>query len=893
MRTWVLTVVLMLALALSASAKYEVRIERVTGICPGHSAWVGITIEPTVPEPIPLGGFDLRISYDGGKLVVADIQQGELLTECGWEYFHYSHDGTAPGCCAGCPSVRTLRLVAIAETANGAQHPTCFTPEDVSELVRVRFLVGGDVSFSLVPINFYWLAGAGCDEVSFASQSGNELLIADGVYNFLDQPVPPGFACSGPDSSCDGTGLVPYIDYYSGYIEVSEDDGSNRGDVNLNAIAYEIGDIQTFINYFIYGLGAFTINIQQQAAATETNCDGISLSVADLVFMIRVHIGDALRFCSCPGGAPGLFASPGSTMLDTSLADTMAFFGATGYQGQQHIPFDIHVANANDISGLQMRIEYDDACVTPDFDPVIGDGESVQYALVGRAADYINDGGNVVVKSVEPGELLVYMSLNASSPDAEIGAGSGVILRVYFDANPPITPHEGPVTFVAEGYDYNIFASPEGQAIQPTTVGGVFTFGPRPSCPVLFSHDGTDFVQENPLLTACEESGYRDVVTDYYHTTFARVDESGRVGFQLRELENEITFLDEIELIAVDHAAGSMVACGVNGQIHTYESTMPPISAIDENGNDRLQEIIGVDGNVFSADGPGQLVLEFPAVESDGFGISLTSVRKLECLRPETLIVIPPGGGFAPPVRTADEQVSTVTAEVLGANGIWETVSSVPPREKLVDQVIWIDNASSSNDETVTVRLTWNDGYTTDAVTQLVESTEAPVVTSLKPSEARLLTQVTSEGASESASDHLATLKQGDVYEVWFDAGAASDPNFARDYIIKARGRYQPVSEKASELASDFRLFDNYPNPFNPTTTISYYLPSAMHVTLHVYNTLGQRVVTLVDGVRSAGTNTVEWDGRNHTGSEVASGAYYYRLETSEFTQTKKMLFLK
>jgi hypothetical protein len=91
-----------------------------------------------------------------------------------------------------------------------------------------------------------------------------------------------------------------------------------------------------------------------------------------------------------------------------------------------------------------------------------------------------------------------------------------------------------------------------------------------------------------------------------------------------------------------------------------------------------------------------------------------------------------------------------------------------------------------------------------------------------------------------------------------------------------------------STLPVEFGLDQNYPNPFNPTTQISFSLPKATHVTIEIFNVMGQRVSILSEGNREAGVHMVEWDGNN-----VSSGVYFYRLTTPEFVQTKKMLLMK
>ena len=95
-------------------------------------------------------------------------------------------------------------------------------------------------------------------------------------------------------------------------------------------------------------------------------------------------------------------------------------------------------------------------------------------------------------------------------------------------------------------------------------------------------------------------------------------------------------------------------------------------------------------------------------------------------------------------------------------------------------------------------------------------------------------------------------------------------------------------------LPSDFVLHATRPNPFNPSTTISYEVSRSAHVTLVVYNILGQEVIRLVDGQKTAGRYTVVWHGRNARRQAVASGIYVYRMTSSNgFNETKRMTLIK
>ena len=89
-------------------------------------------------------------------------------------------------------------------------------------------------------------------------------------------------------------------------------------------------------------------------------------------------------------------------------------------------------------------------------------------------------------------------------------------------------------------------------------------------------------------------------------------------------------------------------------------------------------------------------------------------------------------------------------------------------------------------------------------------------------------------------------------------------------------------------LPGDYWLGQNSPNPFNPVTEISFRLPAATSVILEIYNTLGQKIASLIDATLESGEHRVKWDA-----SEFSSGVYFYRLEAHGFSQTKKMVLMK
>jgi len=96
-----------------------------------------------------------------------------------------------------------------------------------------------------------------------------------------------------------------------------------------------------------------------------------------------------------------------------------------------------------------------------------------------------------------------------------------------------------------------------------------------------------------------------------------------------------------------------------------------------------------------------------------------------------------------------------------------------------------------------------------------------------------------------------------------------------------------------TDLPETFALEQNYPNPFNPRTEIHFTLPSAGHVKLEIFNIVGQKVTTIIDGSLSAGNHTIQWDGNDSYGRQVATGIYFYRLKAGGSIDTKKMVLLE
>jgi len=285
---------------------FRVTIEKTHNTPFGQMEDVHIYLDNTTDPGNGMGGYDFLIEYDASALSLVSADPGQLITDCGWEYFTYRYG--AAGNCGGnaCPTGK-VRIVAIAETNNGPNHPLCFgeTPAASADLAVLHFMVTNNLLFECmyVPIRFVWYD---CGDNAISSVTGDTLFISRHVYDFdnltpiedIDAAFPTYF---GANHTCDTLigdnkpDPLRCADFWNGGIDiVCVDSIDDRGDINLNGLSNEIADAVLFSNYFVYGISVFTQNVAGQIAATDVNADGATLTVADLVYLIRIVVGDAL-----------------------------------------------------------------------------------------------------------------------------------------------------------------------------------------------------------------------------------------------------------------------------------------------------------------------------------------------------------------------------------------------------------------------------------------------------------------------------------------------------------------------------------------------------------------------------------------------------------------------
>ena len=251
---------------------------------------------------VPIGGFDLLVQYDPSGFTFVSASLGAAINA--WEYFTYRL-GPFGNCGSSCPS-GLVRLVALADANNGAYHPPASQLEPNGVIVNMTFLVTQNAAFEgmVFPLNFYWFD---CGDNGISSVSGDTLLVDRSVYNpeailwdeFDEVGYPESNRLDGvgvPDACLAGSKMIPLrcVEFHNGSICIIDSDSIDaRGDLNLNGVANEVADAVLYTNYFLRGISVFTISVAGQRAASDVNNDGRTLTVGDLVYLLRILTGDA------------------------------------------------------------------------------------------------------------------------------------------------------------------------------------------------------------------------------------------------------------------------------------------------------------------------------------------------------------------------------------------------------------------------------------------------------------------------------------------------------------------------------------------------------------------------------------------------------------------------
>lgn len=396
-------------------------------------------------------------------------------------------------------------------------------------------------------------------------------------------------------------------------------------------------------------------------------------------------------------------------------------------------------------------------------------------------------------------------------------------------------------------------------------------------CPFVSVWNEAGFEEDNTILAASELNPGQPV-TDYYLLSKPLTPTGKEYRLQISEFENEISYIDQVRLAAVDHNPEIKVAVTPDGKIFGYDKQLVPVACVDQDGRNHLLEIKNKDGVYFASDEPGYLLVTY-------------STRTLW---PDVLYDPPPieGDGSVPPWQKRAGVVSHVTVEVQDIDGVWHEVGEILPR-MYPERSYWIvETGDVELGEEFKVRISWDNYYAADELKYYIRSQEQPLniwshpVSAFKSGGREILKEML------NTDKEYATLRPGQTIDLSFPVPSYPEPGMVRDFVFQTTGYYVSL-KKQSVAPKSFALLNSYPNPFNARTVISYTLPRATDVKLQIFNVLGQRVKVLLDEHQSAGYRSVVWDGKNDEGVDLSSGIYFYRLQTKSYSDSKKMVLIR
>lgn len=388
-------------------------------------------------------------------------------------------------------------------------------------------------------------------------------------------------------------------------------------------------------------------------------------------------------------------------------------------------------------------------------------------------------------------------------------------------------------------------------------------------CPTLaFESDSlsdSGMEDENTLLISSTAHPTEDVV-DYYLIQSDISPRHGEIHFTIHEPETEHTWLDQVGFIEVELNEDELLAVTDNGEIVNYLEPHQPITIMLNDSIDVSESLSAADGDTLNIVPGDILSIDVSGETGDANNFIVIEGSVVAKNITADVMFIPEGG--------EDEDLGDI---FLRPN---ISVASI--------------NLGSLGEGTL--RIEFNQYGTLDYLT---------LVTDLNTADIETLRMISAEH-SESGSvlellvgdpdQQYAEIYPGQEIAFVFREGAHTRPKI--QYILKTVGRYETdtalvfnkvtATTENNLIPKENKLFDNYPNPFNPTTQIKYSVKENGFVTLKVYDILGKEVASLVNEEKQAGTYTVTFDA-----SYLASGIYFYTITASDFQKTKKMILIK
>ena len=353
-------------------------------------------------------------------------------------------------------------------------------------------------------------------------------------------------------------------------------------------------------------------------------------------------------------------------------------------------------------------------------------------------------------------------------------------------------------------------------------------------------------------------------MTDYLPLSSPPALWHGSYRIRIHEEEAEKTFLDEAELMIIDHAPGYEASVSTEGKVVFGSGRIHPVEVVDGAGNDLTNLLAADDKQRFEGADNGSLTATFSRREGEIYALSAddsTDWGKDPC-------EVRSG-----PLGQTKPEPTTCRIEVEDTQGAWHELPSGPSRLPKTRIRPVIDLSGYDLPALFKVRYTWEGNFSLDEISI---SVQVPVEHVLRRAVASGITHSSDHPSAKLAAQpdgRYAELVTGEYLDLEFPAEPVPD-GMERSLVLMTKGYFlQWFGHEDAARPLAFGLNGNYPNPFNPSTTIRYSLATEALVRLEVFNLLGQRVRMLVaDVTQPAGSYDAFWDGINDNGQFVGSG---------------------
>lgn len=427
-----------------------------------------------------------------------------------------------------------------------------------------------------------------------------------------------------------------------------------------------------------------------------------------------------------------------------------------------------------------------------------------------------------------------------------------------------------------------------GNSIKETRTIPITGCGPGSSCPFLFVNTADGFKEDNTILTQSENIVNKGLsVTDYYLMEVAPEVQNGAIQLEIRELEMERSYIDNMELLVVDVPIGHELAFTSSGK---YSVTAPSDNlkySVMSNGQDVTELVQAFDAEFLFGLGPIEISVELPK-----------DIQASDSIVIEAALLAGPGGGggikdLHKALSSAGSYDSFTPLKLAMTDNGYTIIESIEAPRANGSRVSFKIPAPQST--TINLKLEWETNIAIDRIRVSLCPTIDVEIQRIGISNASLDGEQATLKNVQLVDEQFVMLFPGHTLALTFEGIQPPAEGYYQEYVLVSTGYYTSFNDQGDSrlLPDNPELLQNYPNPFNPVTIIPYSLPKSGHVRIDVFNLLGQTVRTLVDEDIKAGYNAVEWNGTNASGTPVASGVYLIRMQASGSTFTKSMQLLK